>query len=196
MNATPPEAGAEYSRAPAVSEAAAPPTAVRPSRLQNSVPAAVLACGVIGAALLVISEFTDLYQIHVTTQRAAISSVTGGSHNTYAFIPIAILALLLAYGAGREGSRPALLALGALGVISLLIALIGDLPNAQSSGLLMEGGHFATASSNPTTGMYLETLGSIVLLLACGLGFFLGGLPPRRPRARRPPARRPRVPLS
>jgi hypothetical protein len=191
MSATPPEAKAEYSRATADSGVLGAPPRPGSSRLGRSIPGAVLGTGVLGAALLIVSEFTDLYKIHVATQRAAISMVTGGSHNTYAFVPIALLAVLLAYGAAREGSRVALLALGILGVISLLIALLGDLPDAKSSGLLMRGGHLVTASSNPAAGMYFETLGSIVLILGCGLGLLLGGLPPRRRPARRPRAARP-----
>jgi len=194
MNATPPEARAEYSRGRADSGVPGAPSLAGSSRLGRSVPGAVLATGLLGAALLIVSEFTDLYKIHVATQRAAISSVTGGSHNTYAFVPIALLAVLLAYGAARERSRVALLALGALGVISLLIALLGDLPDAKSSGLLMRGGHLVTASSNPAPGLYLETLGSIVLILGCGVGLLLGGPPPRRRPARRPRAPRPLSP--
>src|ERR1700689_1297635 len=99
MSATPPEAKAEYSRGKADSGVLGGPPLPGSSRLGRSIPAAVLATGVLGAALLIVSEFTDLYKIHVATQRAAISSVTGGSHNTYALVPIAILALLLSYGA-------------------------------------------------------------------------------------------------
>jgi TRAP-type uncharacterized transport system fused permease subunit len=110
--------------------------------------------------------------------------VTGGSHNSYAFVPIGVLAALLAFGA-RERTRAALLALVAIGVISLLIALIGDLPDAQASGLLFRGGHLVIAKATPQVGMYLESLGSIALVLAGGLGLLLGP-PPTRPERRRP----------
>jgi hypothetical protein len=134
-----------------------------------------------GALLLAASEFADLYSIHTSTTRAAIQSVTGGSHNSYALLPVAILAALLAYGAARDGSRVAMLALAALGVLALLIALVGDLPDAQSSGLLLRSGHFETASSSPSAGLYFETLGAVMLLIASGIGFLLGGTPAGRP---------------
>jgi hypothetical protein len=132
--------------------------------------------------------------VHVTTRHAAVDSVTGGAHNSYAFIPIAVLALVLSYGAAREGTRVALLALGVLGVISLLIALVGDLPDAQSSGLLSQGGHLVSASSNPTAGMYLETLGAIVLIIGSGVGLLLGS--PQSARRTRPRTRRRRTSSS
>jgi hypothetical protein len=146
----------------------------------------VLMSGLIAAALLVSSEFADLYQIHSSTRRAALQSVTGGSHNAYALIPIALLALGLSWGAAIERSRPALLALAVLGVLALLIALVGDLPDAQSSGLVTQSGHYVTATSNAATGMYLETAGGVMLLITAGLGFLLGEPPTRPPRRRRP----------
>jgi NADH:ubiquinone oxidoreductase subunit 5 (subunit L)/multisubunit Na+/H+ antiporter MnhA subunit len=93
-----------------------------------------------------------------------------------------LLAVLLAYGAARDGSRVAMLALGAIGVLALLIALIGDLPDAQASGLLVRSGHFVTASSSPSVGLYFETLGAVMLLIAAGVGFLLGGPPARATR--------------
>jgi hypothetical protein len=185
VSATPPGADTEYSRPPQGSGGPDGSRSRPSSRLLQTIPAAVLACGVVGAVLLIGSEFTNLYQVHVTTRHAAVDSVTGGAHNSYAFIPIAVLALVLSYGAAREGTRVALLAIGVLGVISLLIALLGDLPDAQSSGLLSQGGHLVTASSNPTAGMYLETLGAVVLIIGSGLGLLLGSpQPARRARSR------------
>ena len=111
-------------------------------------------------------------------------SVSTGSHDAYALIPIALLAAALAIGVFIAASRPALLAIGILGVISLVIALAGDLPDAKASGLTH---NYVLASSSPSTGLYLETLGAIILLLTCGLGFLLLGPPAhRRPEARKP----------
>jgi hypothetical protein len=184
MSATPPEAKTEYSRGQQGSTGASAPPRKPISVFAGTVSLAVLACGVLGAALLVLSEFTHLYSIHIASQHAPVSSVTGGSHNSYAFVPIGVLAALLAFGA-RERTRAALLALVAIGVISLLIALIGDLPDAQASGLLFRGGHLVIAKATPQVGMYLESLGSIAHVLAGGLGLLLGP-PPTRPERRRP----------
>jgi hypothetical protein len=148
----------------------------------------VLATAVAGALLLIVSEFTTLYAVHTTISRAAIQTITGGSHNDYAFVPIALLGTLLAYGAARQGSRPALLALGLVGVLSLVIAIVGDLPDSHKSGLVgSPTTHYVSAASSAGLGLYLETLGSVVLMISCGLGFLLGGDP--APAAPDPPAR-------
>jgi hypothetical protein len=190
MSATPPEANTEYSRGQQGSSGASAPPRKPISVFAGTVSLAVLACGALGATLLVLSEFTHLYSIHIASQHAPVSSVTGGSHNSYAFVPIGVLAALLAVGGARERTRAPLLALVAIGVISLLIALIGDLPDAQAGGLLFRGGHLVIAKASPEAGMYLESLGSIALVLAGGLGLLLGPPPPR------PEPRRPRAELS
>src|SRR5581483_10805650 len=111
MNATPPEAKLEYSRA------------TRPSRAISGVgaviPAAVLAGGLLGALLLIVAEFTTLYDVRTAASSGPISSVGTGSHQHYALVPIALLAAFLAWGAWRQGSRLALLAIGVLGVVAV-----------------------------------------------------------------------------
>jgi hypothetical protein len=180
MSATPPEAKAKYSRAPGDPERHSGASAEL-IRTGSGVAAVVFGCGLFGAALLVASEFAQLYSVHTPIRRAALQTVTGGAHNAYAFVPIAILALFLAWGAVRARSGPALLALGLLGVISLVIALAGDLPDAQASGLVAEAGRYVTASSSPSAGIYLETLGGVMLLITSVTGLLLGGPPARRP---------------
>jgi hypothetical protein len=177
MNATPPEAKVKYSRA------ADPPEGV--SAATPAVPAAVFGAGVVAALLLIIAELSTLYQVRTEASPGPIKSIGTGSHHAYALIPIAALAAVLAYGAWRERSRPALVAIGALGVITLLIALVGDLPDAQATGLISRAGHYVNASSTPKAGLYLETLGAAVLLLAAGLGLMLRGSTPRVPTRRR-----------
>ena len=143
---------------------------------------------VTGAALLIVAEFTTLYREQISTYQSPLSTTGTGSHDSYALIPIAVLAVILAFAVLRAGSRPALLAIGIAGVVALLIALLGDLPDANSSGNLpTPSGQFVAARTTPGVGMYLETTGAIVLIATCGLGFmFLG--PPQPPR--RGPAQR------
>jgi hypothetical protein len=186
MSATPPEAKTEYSRGEAPSRGSRRARSAPRPVLTGTISLAILLCGLVGAALLVISELIHLYEIHIASQQAPVSTVRGGSHNSYAFVPIAVLALVLAFGAARERSRIALLALAALGLTALLIALLGDLPDAQASGLLMRDGHLVMANAKPAAGMYIESLGSIALVLAGGLGLLLG--PRAAPPARRPPS--------
>lgn len=146
----------------------------------------IIAGALLGALLLLVAEFTSLYQIHVATSSTPVESVSGGSNNSYALVPIALMAGVLGIGIFRTGSRPALLAVGIVGVVALLIALLGDLPDAEATGLVgSPTTHYINASSTPSAGLYMETLGSVVLIATCGLGFMMLGPPA-------PPVRRPR----
>ncbi|MGB9183445.1 MAG: hypothetical protein WCB67_05220 [Solirubrobacteraceae bacterium] len=130
--------------------------------------------GLAGAALLVVAEFTSLLSVHSGLHATAVRVVQTGSHNSYALIPIALLAALLSLAARGAHSPLVLLALGVLGVAALLIALVGDLPDAQASGLILgPAGRYAIASSSPEVGFYLETLGAVILLIAAGAGLLL-----------------------
>jgi hypothetical protein len=148
----------------------------------------------VGAVLLIVAEFTTLYTQQVARYATPPITVGTGSHDSYALIPIAVLALLLGFSVLRFGSRPALLAIGIAGVVALLIALLGDLPDSHTSGLVgAPNGQFVTARTTPSTGMYLETAGAIVLIATCGLGFLLLGPPQARPR---PASHRPAAPAD
>jgi hypothetical protein len=126
----------------------------------------------LGALLLLAAEFTTLYTVNVAGQSVvAIKTESAGAHNAYAMVPIALLAALLAVVAHRGQSRAALVALAALGVLSLLIAVIGDLPDTHAHGLTRQ---YVLASATAGPGLYLETLGAVLLLLAGGLGLAAG----------------------
>src|SRR4051812_43848402 len=147
---------------------------------------AVLA--VIGCVLLIVAEFTPLFA--VSTDQAVIKEVKTGAHHSYAMIPIALVALLFTVGAVRGGSRPAIVGLGALGVIAVLIALVGDLPDTSKAGYATD--RFVAARAAPKVGMYLETLGGALIIIAAGSGLLLtvGSSGEERPVPR--PRERPR----
>ncbi len=177
MNPARPEADAEYSRAGRRTARDSGRLGPRRGRSTTGVPAA----GALGAGLLLAAEFTPLLMVHSSATPHAVATLGTGPHHSYALIPVALLALALAYGAWRTGSRLALLATALLGILALLIALLGDLPAVQASGLIGTAStRFASASSSPSTGFYLETLGAVVLLLAAAGGLLLLASPPRR----------------
>jgi hypothetical protein len=135
--------------------------------------------------LLLVAEFTPLLKIHSTARRAAIASVQTGSHHAYALIPIAVAAAVFSFAVWRTRNRLNLLAIGVLGLVGLLIALLRDLPSAQSTGLLGSATtNLLLAKATPSVGFYLETLGAVVLLLtaAAGLLFLAPPQSTRRPR--------------
>ena len=189
MSATPPEASTEYSRGTPASRpdrglpgagSRATGTDVDPG-FSAALRAAVLGTGLLGAVMLVVAEFTTLYKVDVSTSNGPIQTVSTGSHDAYALIPIALVAAALAYGAAVRDGRPALLALGALGIATLLIALIGDLPDARATGVVgSPTTHFVSASSSPSAGLYLETIGAVVLIIASGCGLLLSRTTPAR----------------
>jgi hypothetical protein len=190
MNVTPPEAGTEYSTGSGASEPALRRRLQGDRRRRGrsfdqapgSLRAAILAGSLLGALLLVVAEFTTLFTVHVETSSAPIKTVATGSHHSYALLLIAIVVAVLAIAVWRDTSRPALLAIGLLGIVALLIALLGDLPDAHASGLAGSSTtHYVDASSTPSAGLYLETLGAVVLLITCGVGFIALGSPGRRP---------------
>jgi hypothetical protein len=147
----------------------------------GSLRAAILAGSLLGALLLVVAEFTTLFTVHVATNSAPIKTVATGPHHSYALLPIAAVVAVLAIAVWRDSSRPALLAIGMLGVVALLIALLGDLPDAHASGLAGSSAtHYVDARSTPSAGLYLETLGAVMLVITCGLGFIALGSPRRR----------------
>ena len=168
MSATPPEANTEYSRGLRASRRAG--FAAR--RRHSSVGAAIACVGVLGALLLIVAEFTTLYSVKAAGRYVTvIQTVTAGAHNAYAMVPIAVLGAALAIAAFRRPGPPALIALGALGLVAMLIAVLGDFPDAHAHGLTS---HYALASNSPGPGLYLEAMGGILLLLAAGLGLSSG----------------------
>jgi hypothetical protein len=139
-----------------------------------------------GAVLLFAAEFAAIYKIKAVT--AVVDSVSGYERHGAALALIAIVALPMAYGASRRGSRPATLALAALGAVAILIAVIADLPDVHQTGVV--GAEYDQAVANPAIGLYLETLGGALLIVAGGGLMVLGGPPPARAFRRRAPRRR------
>jgi hypothetical protein len=145
----------------------------------------IITGALLGALLMIVAEFTSLYQVHVASSSTPVRSVSGGSNHSYALVPISLLAAVLGVAVFRTGSRPALLALGLIGIVALLIGLLGDLPDAQATGLVGSATtHYTNASSTPSAGLYMETLGAVILIATCGLGFMMLG--PPAPTAREP----------
>ena len=195
MNATRPEADTEYSRGDRGSEGDSvpdrSPSGGRP-RPSSWVLWLVFLGGLAGAALLVVAEFMTLFTIHSSAYGAPVRSEGTGPHHSYALIPVGVLAAALTIVAVRTRSRAALAGVGVLGLVALGIALLGDLPDAQATGFIGHPQTFTSAKSVPSIGLYLETLGGIILLICAGAALLLPDAP--RPGTAPRPAAAPDAP--
>lgn len=119
----------------------------------------------LGAALLVGAEFSPVYRVVVGTLEIERRSVQGADNHSYALLIVAALALPMALGALR-GSRPAALALVALGATAVFVAVAIDLPDSRAAGRLPESVSFEDARARPARGLYGELLGGTLLAVA------------------------------
>ena len=102
---------------------------------------AVLLLGLAAAVVMVMTEFSTIASVRIgeTTCGAAdndvrgVCSTSGGDAHGYALIGLALLTALLALGAAVGRSRPAALALVAIGVVVLGIALLLDRPKLDDT---------------------------------------------------------------
>ena len=140
---------------------------------------ALLSLAIVGVVLMIVAEFTTLYEIKVVTAVPTGGSERAGSHHGYALLVIGLFAAVLAYGAARGGSRPAAAALFCLAVGALFVCLAIDLPDVDETGLI--GERYDQAQARPQAGFYLETAGAVLLLIG-GAGMWLFGA--RRERQR------------
>jgi hypothetical protein len=138
----------------------------------------IVAGTLVGAVVLLVAEFSPLCTVQAVHQglHAPLPGCSrAGAHHHYALIPLALLVVLLGFAALGGGGRYALGAMILVAVVALLIGLLHDLPAAQQSGrALRVAGKYVTASSSPSTGMYLQTLGAVIVLATAGIGLLLG----------------------
>src|SRR5207302_2035119 len=106
------EATAEYSKGQAGSR-------VPPGALPPALWAGLLAAAVAGGILLIAADFSTLYEVKAIT--AVLKRQSGHAQHSYGLVVLGIAALAMTFGAARSRSRPAMLAVGAIGLLALLI---------------------------------------------------------------------------
>jgi hypothetical protein len=134
----------------------------------------VTAAGLVAAVLLVVTEFSTIASVDVADgscevindanpENADRCELSGFERHGGSFILLAILVAAMAWGAGIGASRPAALALIAIGVLVLAWSLAVDLPEADEEGILRtyEG---ARGSAGP--GLTIEIVAGALALLA------------------------------
>jgi hypothetical protein len=123
----------------------------------------LLALAAIGALLLIVSDFQTLYQVKVLT--VVEKTVVGHDQHSFAMLLFGVAALAMSLGTSFGGyARPAMAAVALLGVVALLIALIGDLPDVNSTGVV--GQNYAYASVGAKIGFWMETVGAVALIFS------------------------------
>ena len=186
MIASRPEAEAKYSRGRVALRRGPNRGNRRSERDWRLAQRAVQVVALLGAATLVVAELTPLYRVQTDAGHQIVRSVSAGSHHSYALLPMAVLAVLLAGALGRSG-WPVPAALLLLGLAALGITLLGDLPDVHRAGVLgtpatgLHDAHTVAAAA-----LYLEALGAVALLAAGAAGLILGSAV-KSPSAQGPP---------
>lgn len=132
---------------------------------------AILGLGIAAAVLMIATEFTTVAK--VTVGDVACERVdcvkSGGEQHSYALLLVAVLTVVMALGAGPGRSRPAALALIAVGALVLGVALLLDLPDTSETGVI--GKTFEDARASAGGGFSLEILAGLSALAAGALRF-------------------------
>jgi hypothetical protein len=144
-----------------------------PFRRLEPVWIAVLVLGILAAIFMVVSEFATLRSVKVLTASCGDladpslrgSCVThGGEEHSYALVLMGLVTALMAWGAALGRSRPAGIALIAIGAAVVAIALLTDVPDIHKTGVLGERFDSAHATAGP--GLWLEIAGGALALAA------------------------------
>jgi hypothetical protein len=141
----------------------------------------VTAAGFVAAVLLVVTEFSVVASVDVASGSCEViqdtnaeladrCELSGFERNGGSFLLVAALTAAMAWGAGVGGSRPAAVALVAVGVAVLAWALLVDLPETNETGALGRNFEGATAAAGP--GLTIELVAGALALVAGAVRLF------------------------
>jgi hypothetical protein len=91
-------------------------------------------------------------------------SQTGLERSSVALLLLGLLTFAMGIGAAFGRSRPAAVALIVIGVVAVGIALLGDLPASDDTGLI--GRDYDQAEASAGIGLWLELIGGILAVVA------------------------------
>jgi hypothetical protein len=121
----------------------------------------------IGGGLLIISEFLHLFEIEA--DGLVVKQQAGGPHHAYAMLVLGGATIGAALLVRSTALWPPALGVALLGGFALVLALVGDLPDATRSDLV-RGARIADA--HPTLGFWTELAGAAIALVS-GVGLVL-----------------------
>jgi hypothetical protein len=145
-------------------------------RASGGVAIGVAAAGLLAGLLLIVTEVLTVASVDVASGSCEVindsnpaladrCALSGFERHGGAFVLLGILVIFMAIGASAGRSRPAAVALIAIGVLVLGITLGLDLQQTHQAGAIGRDFEGATASAGP--GFFTELLGA---LLAIGAG--------------------------
>lgn len=150
--------------------------ATAPGRPAGPVALIVRLLGALGGILLVVAELSTVVTVDVdmgtceelagTDVRDA-CGVSGFEQHGGALILLGLVAVVMAFGAGRGSSRPAALALITVALIVAGIVVARDIPAAAETGLV--GLRYEEARASAGAGLYLECVGAALCAIAGAL---------------------------
>ena len=133
--------------------------------------------GGLAALLLVVAEFMTVASVDVASGSCEVindanpdladrCSLSGFERHGGALLLLGLLTAFMAWGAGMGASRPAAVALVAVGVIAVAIGLALDFPVTDDTGAI--GRNFEGAEGKIGPGLYVEIVAG-ALAVAAGL---------------------------
>jgi glycerol uptake facilitator-like aquaporin len=136
---------------------------------------AVATAALIGGALMLLTEVTTVISVDLKTTScegiydtnpslADSCNQIGFERHSVALLLLGLLTFVMGSGAAFGRSRPAALALIAIGVVVLGLALALDLPDAGDTGVI--GQDYAQAHASPGIGLWFEVVGGALAVLA------------------------------
>jgi glycerol uptake facilitator-like aquaporin len=136
---------------------------------------AVATAALIGGALMLLTEVTTVISVDLkTTSCEGIYDTNpsladgcnqiGFERHSVALLLLGLLTFVMGSGAAFGRSRPAALALIAIGVVVLGLALALDLPDSNDTGVI--GQDYAQADASPGIGLWFEVVGGALAVLA------------------------------
>jgi hypothetical protein len=134
----------------------------------------VSAAGLVAAVLLVVTEFSTVASVDVASGSCQVINdanpdladrceLSGFERHGGSFVLLGILAAAMAWGAGIGASRPAAIALVALGLLVLGWSLGFDLPESDEEGLLRD---YEGARGSAGPGLTIELVAGGLALAA------------------------------
>lgn len=141
---------------------------------------ALTGAGLVAAALMVVADFLAIVSVDVANGSCEVINdsnpeladgcvQSGFERHGPALAALGVVAAVMAWGAGVGGSRPAAIALAAVGAVVLGIALLIDLPVTDDTGAI--GPRFEGARAQAESGFTLELAAGALALVTGALGF-------------------------